>query len=98
MLLLDPREFLYVKQVQRSGCRYVEASKSVEMASLQSKASTVRGDLLVSGNVIEELSGGELRFTGYSESNMKIKVSPTMTKKLSANEIRKGKQRMEKYF
>jgi hypothetical protein len=60
--------------------------------------SAVRGLLLLSGNIIEEIEPGVLRFTAYSESNMKLRINPSMTKKVSAIEIKKGKERMEKFL
>lgn len=49
---------------------------------------------MLSGNIITE-ENGYLTFNAYSENNMMLKLNPKMTKKVTANEIKKAKERME---
>ena len=53
---------------------------------------------MLSGNLIEIKEGGLLEFTAYSECNMRLKINPSMTKKKSATEIKKFKEKIEKYL
>lgn len=58
----------------------------------------MRANLLISGNLIEQISENEIRLTTYSETDMRLKVNLQMTKKASCSELKKMIEKMKNYF
>ena len=95
-LVSSPRDFVYLKlvrQIERNGKNYwCDAARSIETDVCPAKNKIIRGEIIKSGHLIEDLSdhtGPKCRVKIYSECDFKIDLPLFVIRNFSSAEMRR---------
>lgn len=85
VLIVSPRDFVYLKYSNSQGKEKWDVSFSIPWENIPHK---VRGEIIMSCSKVTE-KGDSIEVEVYSEVDMKLSVSPKITKNQAVNEIKK---------